>query len=292
MKNRQRLPVPIEHYIEEANLSVAWSRAFLALVTRRGEEVAPLTLSITGFTGGVPHEDAGVRKALDACLKANDHQRVDTVANTIFPQSLWRGARGDRKKLFQDYLENLPSYVAMDPDKNRNGLYFARLIAFGVDPKTGARIAGIPIGRLPEPGNQLEFLISRCKKPMRKSMFHAAIFDPARDHIGGAQQGFPCLHHVSFVPDYDAGTLAINAFYATQQLFVKAYGNYLGLARLGAFFADQTRLELTKVTCFAGVEKMDQRPVSGSALSALITAAEAVLRPAPGEVGVPLKLVG
>jgi tripartite-type tricarboxylate transporter receptor subunit TctC len=66
-------------------------------------------------------------------------------------------------------------------------------------------------------------------------MWQATTFDPARDHSATAQLGFPCLQHVSFVPT-KAGLVA-NAFYATQQLFDKAYGNYLGLAQLAAFMA-------------------------------------------------------
>jgi hypothetical protein len=72
---------------------------------------------------------------------------------------------------------------------------------------------------------------------------------------------------------------------------VKAYGNYLGLARLGAFFADQTGLTLTKVSCFAGVEKMDQRPTPGPALDALIRAAETAVRSARAEADVPVEIV-
>jgi hypothetical protein len=243
----------------------------------------PLLVSITGFAGGVPTEDEAVRKALDACLAASGYQGAHTVANTIFPASLWRRAKGDRGKLYEEYLENLPSYVEMAPEKNRSGLYFSRLIAFGVEPRTGERLPEVPIGKLPGLGNQLEFLIQRCKKGVRKSLFQAAVFDPARDHIGGAQQGFPCMQHVTFVPDHDKKTLAVNAFYATQQLFVKAYGNYLGLSRLGAFFADQTGLTLTKVSCFAGVGKMDQRPAASPALEALVAAAEAAVRGAGAE---------
>ncbi|HEV3456479.1 MAG TPA: thymidylate synthase [Thermoanaerobaculia bacterium] len=292
MRSKRNMAVPVEHYIEEENLSLAWSRAFLALAARRDEEIVPLLVSITGFAGGVPAEDEAVRKALDACLAANEYQGSHTVANTIFPQSLWRRAKGDRNALYEEYLENLPSYVDMAPDKNRCGLYFSRLIAYGVDPKTGERLAEVQIGKLPGLGNQLEFLIQRCKKGVRKSMFQAAVFAPARDHVGGAQQGFPCMQHVTFVPDYDKKMLAVNAFYATQQLFVKAYGNYLGLTRLGAFFADQTGLTLTKVSCFAGVEKMDQRPAAGPTLDALIAAAEAAVRGAGAQADVPVEVVG
>ncbi len=269
---------PIQHFVEEPNLSVAWARVFLSLSGRSDAEVVPLLISVTGFNNGQPIEDTALRDALDRCLDASDRQSVHTVANTIFPQSLWRRAKNNRQGLYEAYLEMLPDLVEMCPSQNRHGLYFARLIGFGVDPKTGERDPNVSIGKLPGMGNQLEFIIERCKKGTRKSMFQLSVFDPSRDHIGGAQQGFPCLQHVTLVPDFEAGTLAVNAMYATQQLFVRTYGNLLGLARLGAFVASAADLSLSKVSCFAGVEKMDQKPSQGPALDALLAAAESLVR--------------
>jgi len=100
-------------------------------------------------------------------------------------------------------------------------------------------------------------------------MFQACVFDPVRDHTGAAQQPFPCLQHLSLVPHENSGTFGLNAFYATQQLFVKAYGNWLGLARLGAFLAHEMGPRFERLTCFAGIEKMDQRPRSGNQLHRL-----------------------
>jgi hypothetical protein len=91
-------------------------------------------------------------------------------------------------------------------------------------------------------------------------MFQASIFDPLRDHTRSGQLGFPCLQHVSFVPNFPAKTLMLNAFYATQQGFERAYGNFLGLCRLGAFVAHEVGLTFDRMTCFAGVEKMDEPP--------------------------------
>lgn len=92
-------------------------------------------------------------------------------------------------------------------------------------------------------------------------MFQAALFDPRRDHTNQAQLPFPCLQHLTFVPNFKDRTIILNAFYATQQIFVKGYGNYLGLARLGAFLASQTQLSLERVVCYAGIAKMDKRPL-------------------------------
>jgi thymidylate synthase len=86
-------------------------------------------------------------------------------------------------------------------------------------------------------------------------MFQASIFDPGRDHVRSAQLPFPCLQHVSFVPQVE--NLTLNAFYATQQIFNKAYGNYLGLCRLGSFMAQEMELTFSRMNCFIGVAKLD-----------------------------------
>jgi hypothetical protein len=260
--------------IDRPNLSLAWAEAFALINMAPKHRLMPLTISFGGFANGDVVEDAAIRAALDAALIASEMQKVQTVANTIFPQALWRAAKGHRQTLYAGYLENLPEYVAMEPQKNGRGLYFGRLIAYDIDPKSGERLTHIPDGAIPENGNQLEFVIQRCKKGVRASAFQISVFDPARDHLSTPYLGFPCLQHVTFVPDFHDGTVGLNAFYATQQLFEKAYGNYLGLARLGLFFASQTGLELTRVTCFAGVEKIDSdsKPTPGLALDAVAMA--------------------
>ena len=262
--------------IQETNLSKAWARAFLG-AQRGGQEFCPFLLSLEGFNEQGPQEIDEIRDALDNCLELNDHDGVNTVANTIFPQSLWHQAKGDRTKLYAEYKEYLPDYVAMAPSKNRAGLYFARLIGYGICPKDGTQESHLPSDRLEQGGNQLEFIIQHCKQGARRAMLQAAIYDPMRDQSGAAQQGFPCLQHLTFVPDFTSETLALNAFYASQQLFVKAYGNWLGLIRLGMFVASQVNLRFSTMNCFAGIEKMDMRPKSGPELDRLRLAAKAAV---------------
>ena len=263
--------------INQSSLSLAWAEAFLAVRATSGHRLAPLTVSFEGFDGPVIIEDPVIRSALDAVMADTGMQKIQTVANTIFPHALWRRAHGDRQAFYAAYRENLPEYVAMARYKNGRGLYFARLIAYDLDHKTGERLPHIPPDAIPEDGNQLEFIIQRCHKGVRASAFQASMFDPARDHSRAALLGFPCLQHVTFAPSFSEGTLLLNAFYATQQLFEKGYGNYLGLARLGLFVAQQTGLSLARVTCFVGVEKMESRPRQGPLLDAVIRACEAAL---------------
>jgi hypothetical protein len=264
---------------EEPKLSVAWARAFLGLLDHPRKEYVPCLVSIAGLNGADPEADADLRDALDACLEANGHDRVQTVANTIFPQSLWRRAKGNRNAFFRSYLEDLPSFVEMDR-RNRRGIYFARLIGFGLNPTDALGLPHAPTKAISEEGNQLELIIEECKRGGRRTKLQAALFDPYRDLTRSAQQGFPCLQHLTFVPDHDRRTLGLNAFYATQQLFVKAYGNWLGLCRLGAFVAHEAGLRFDRLTCFAGIEKMDgdKRPRPGDPLDRLRDRAEAVVR--------------
>jgi len=243
--------------IDQANLSLAWAEAYLAAREARGHVISPLVVSFSGFDADGPLEDERVRDAVDTALEGSDMQSVQTVANTIFPQVLWRRANGDRAAFYQSYLEALPDYIAMCPSKNNMGLYFGRLIAYGMDQKTGDPLTRYAGDALLNEGNQVETVIRRCKKGVKKMKLQASVFDPSRDHFTEAMPKFPCLQHITFIPCFDSKTLSMNAFYATQQLFRKGYGNFLGLARLGSFVAGESGLTLDRLSCFIGMEKME-----------------------------------
>jgi hypothetical protein len=219
--------------INDTNLSRAWARLLLGVLDGAGTEVSPLVLSVTGFgeNGAVP-EDSAVRHALDHLLKRKRRLKVEDVAFTIFPQRVWEMSRGDRARLFTLYRATFPRWQAMNKKANGRGLYFERMVMYG---------------RGPCDGNQLEWILSQfsSRAGVRRSMLQATTFDPGRDHVASAQLGFPCLQQVSFEPT--AAGLVVNAFYATQQIFDKAYGNYLGLAQLGAFMAHGMDMPLARL---------------------------------------------
>lgn len=229
-----------EHYIEENNLSVAWARMARTLVENAGSELLPAIVSITGFDQDQrPLEDSAIRNELDARLADRKRQTVETVASTIFPHSYWNSA-APRSQLYQRFLMNLPRLKRLH-HLNKNGMYFERMI-------TG--------GPAKHP-NQLEFALSGIlkRRSIRRSALQLGIFQPTKDHSRSARMGFPCLQQVTFAPGTDG--LHINAFYAAQYAIERAYGNYLGLARLGAFLAHEMKLRLTRVTCYAGVMHLD-----------------------------------
>lgn len=225
-----------EHFVQEENLSIAWGRA-LALVSARGRsEVAPLVVMVTGFNeAGDFREEPRIRSALDTVLSASGKQSVDTVANTIFPASLWNTG-ADRSLLFERY-KRLLHRIRKASRKNSRGTYFERMITGG--PR--------------QQENQLEFAINAylSRSGVRRSILQVGVFDPSRDHSTAAQLGFPCLQHVTFAPT-DEG-LCVNAFYATQYMVERAYGNYVGLCRLGKFVAHEIRQPFVRFTCFTGI---------------------------------------
>jgi hypothetical protein len=237
-------------------------------------ELSPFLVSIAADSNGKPVEDEDLRHALDACVEEIGKQSIETVAKTIFPQGMWNRATGDRAKLYKGYLEYLPDFVSMD-HLNDQGLYFARLIGYGTDHKNGEQLEYLK-GRLEEGGNQLEFIIKACVPGAMRMALQASIYDPVRDQTA-ARQHFPCLQHVAFVPDFTQKTLSLNAFYAMQLLFVKAYGNWLGLMRLGTFVGGQVGLRFDRLNCFTGIQKMTatSRPRNGVLLDRLKDLAEA-----------------
>ncbi len=246
--------------IEDNNLSRGWAKILLHIADHPGHEISPLILSVTGFNEqGLSNETSSIRDELDKLLIHKGFRNIEDVAFTIFPQRLWQLAQGNRSQLFKYYRDAFPRYQAMNRPANRRGLYFERLMSYG---------------RGPYEGNQLEWIISQFndkKQAMRRSMFQASIFDPGRDHVADAQLQFPCLQHVTFEPTSEG--LVVNAFYATQQLFAKAYGNYLGLARLGAFMANEMHLPLIRLNISIGVAKLDDIPKKHPELIPLLSVA-------------------
>ena len=226
--------------VENANLSIAWAESFLTLMRPGLTDITPLIVTVNGFEAGNVVEDQGIKDVLNAALPVRSS--CDTIANTIFPRSLWNPHR-ERSLFYTRYLKHAWPRVKTC-SANRRGTYFQRLVAF----ENGEN-----------PINQIEHVITTWRKGNhRHSALQLTIFDPRVDHTDCRQMGFPCLHQVCFTPlgvNGDAG-LVVTGFYATQHLFEKAYGNYLGLCRLGGFVAHELGLRLVRMVCIAACAKL------------------------------------
>ena len=231
--------------INDNNLSRAWARLLLGILDGAGTEVSPLVLSLTGF------DDNGVRarrscrapSPRSARSSAKDDLRSRMSPSPSFLNASGRCRAATAPAFSRSIGTTFPRWQAMNRKANGRGLYFERMVMYG---------------RGPCDGNQLEWILSQynSRAGVRRSMLQATTFDPGRDHVASAQLGFPCLQQVSFEPT-TAG-LVVNAFYATQQIFDKAYGNYLGLAQLGAFMAHEMGMPLARLNVMVGIAKLER----------------------------------
>jgi hypothetical protein len=236
--------------IEADNLSVAWGRALLHTCDNSNSALSPMLISISNFAPPIPQEAASIRKATDAALSALKLNPVRVSALTIFPYEMWCRRNKPPCAEFTSFCLDrlLPRLKKLDA-RNRLGTYFERMMGF----------VGIRRGELYQV-NQLLFIIDLLrnrKKWPRESALQMSCFDPAKDHTGQPVRGFPCLQQVSVSHD-NSGNFALSAYYPTQYIFDRAYGNYLGLCHLGAFIAHETRLNFVRLNCYVG------RPEIGS----------------------------
>ena len=236
--------------VEEKNLSVAWAKVFLQ-VLQMGE-VSPVVVAIKDIGDEDPAEVPDIRSALDGLLEEDGKGlSCNTVANTIFP-SIWNPG-AERQDLYDRYLRILP--ILRKDHRNKYGIYFQRLISYGADGKEGGGF------------NQLEHIIQTWHKGNhRRTALQAGLFDPLKDHTDQPVRGFPCLQQVSFARCGKDG-LSITGYYATQYVVERAYGNYLGLCRLGRFMAHEMGLKFDNMTCIATPVKRDRTKKSVNGLA-------------------------
>ena len=248
-------------HIESSNLSAAWAEAFLKTLAPNKHHPA-FIVSITSLQDGI-EEDDDLRQKLDETLFSEGKSGCRTVANTIFPLSMWN-PDCSRQELFDRYENAWPRIRQCLANRrgageNRADTYFRRLTKYDE----------APLSNSTNYFNQLDFIAETWNGGnKRRSALQASIFMPPLDRSHSQQGGFPCLQQVSFMPLGSKGKngLEVTALYPTQTLFEKAYGNYLGLCRLGRFMAHEMDLELSRVRCIALRMKLKNSSITNGKL--------------------------
>jgi hypothetical protein len=231
--------------IIESSLTRAWIAGTEQLMHVGGEAFS-LVVSIADPSEPTGTE-ADVRRYLDKVLTNAKLQDTQTVANTIFPVALAKGRSAS--KLYDTY-SNKTFSVLRRFAPNRRGTYFLRMIKRDSQrhPKVVSR-------------NPLDEVISKMRgelergKGILRCAYELAVYDPLDD--ASIRMGFPCLSHVSLKLDPDHGRLHLTALYRNQQYIERAYGNFLGLARLQAFIAQETGLKVGELVCHATHAEVD-----------------------------------
>jgi len=213
---------------------------------------SPLVLSITEFDAlGAPVEIPEIRRALDVSIeeinrssdgKSARIQSVSGTAQTIFPHMCWSPrSKRPADELFKHYHERVLPRLKSRCSPNRQGTYFARMTG-GTGCDTHGNVK--PVNQL---GDILKWWKEHDSRPINSSM-QVSIYDPAKDHTGAARKGFPCLQQVSFRRDGEV--LSLCAYYPTEYILGRGYGNYLGLCRLLNFMATEMDLQVGTACVF------------------------------------------
>jgi hypothetical protein len=236
------------HAIANHNLSHAWKEALQYLVDHDGKAVH----LVVAIDRPLDPEDERIRGALDAFVEERRRAGekiwpTSTVANTIFPSAFYRRDREDARRRLYDLHAKAQRIQSRMRDSES---YFNRLVAY-------PGVAG-------EPFNQLEYIVERLigqRKPRKRggpmsSAYEVGLSVPEGGDLRVQAPGrdrkvmsFPCLSQISFTLDGDRLNLA--ALYRNQYFVTRAYGNYLGLARIGDFIAHEVGVQLGEVVCLA-----------------------------------------
>lgn len=94
------------------------------------------------------------------------------------------------------------------------------------------------------------------------------------------------LQQVSFEPT--AGCLVTNTLCATQQIFDRAYGNYLGVAQLGGFMAYETGMLRARLNVMVGIAKLERITKSNADFVPLVAAEHALVLPPVAPIAHPV----
>ncbi|NKC13636.1 MAG: hypothetical protein GKR94_16030 [Gammaproteobacteria bacterium] len=245
--------------ISGENLSQTWGFAFQALLAQPGAHCANLFVAIENPLV----EDPAIRNNLDAFLAARRKDNIDgkqpvqsikTVANTIFPSAYYRphlegDARNHLYKLAKRSEEKRRGVSA-----NRRGTYFDRLISWpGVGDTTALNQLELTVEKLrayrqrsTKTANNLEISIEAPRDDL-DAAHSLSVFRPEFD--SKQLMGFPCLSHISF--SLMNGRLHMAAVYRNHYFLRRAYGNYVGLARVLDFLSRESGWPTGELTCLS-----------------------------------------
>lgn len=202
----------------------------------------------------VPKQQIPAFSSVNKFLVDGEVQPLDTVANTIFPDAIYR--KEGIKGLFETYPTVVyPKIKAA----NKWGTYFHRMVR-----RTNQ--AGGTI-------NPLEAVIHRLSDGIKaqnagKSSMRARYEMNTLDIFADLNtsdpvlpgdtylMGGPCLSHLSFKLR-PSGQLSLTGFYRSHYYIERALGNFIGLANLLNFVCKQTGAQAHSITVISSYAKID-----------------------------------
>jgi thymidylate synthase len=215
-----------DRYISATDLSHAWLEAVRLVAGTQGRKAVHVLLRIADPT----IEDAAIRAAAQSLIdQRNTTGRADmpdigTTRNTIFPAA-WARRTAGPAELATYYRDRYTKEGLLGFNQNGRGTYFGRIVAYPRE--TGA------------PADQLSDTVRKIKAELKKgsnksSRYEINIYNERKDR---SPMSFPCLAHLSVHLHHRE--VHLQAIYRNEYLIGRAYGNYLGLAQLQSYIADE-----------------------------------------------------
>ncbi len=255
-----------------ASVSEAWLLGLERVVAESDGRLVHLASTVTEPAADL----APVRHVLDSALEAVGKHSVDTVAETIFPSSLypdpgfdWMPGIAAQKEaeldaaasgLYSSYCDILP--LLLTAAGNGRGTYFGRMVSWpgkaaGGRNQLADRISALRsehrAGR--QRNNTLDMDIAADSQDIRGVQIYAA--------TDRRRRGFPCLTHVDLT--LHDGRLHCLAVYRHQYFVEKAYGNMLGLSAILQFLCQQSGYAPGELVVHATMADAQRREFPGVA---------------------------
>lgn len=254
-------------HVSGSNISTSWLAALAALNDAAGS-------SAVNFSVTVEHPDqeiANVRQALDRKVAELHAERpkdfnksVHTVANTIFPISLYRVGKPENfySAALIGQSGRSGSITSWGP---KAGTYIGRLLRYPTYDGTEVNQLRRLLEYLDSDTNwadRYEVEMSLPSPDMLTSTGSASTYLAGFDN---AARGGQCMSHLSL--NLSGGKLSMVALYRHQTYISRAYGNLLGLARLLKFLAAESKKdlevgELMVVASHAEIEQGARRSIA------------------------------
>lgn len=210
----------------------AWLHATRAVNQRHGHEGQNVIIDVVDPLI-VTDDDKIITSLVDHYLRDSGKYPVATVANTIFPQSIF--ARHGSPAFYEVYKNKILPRIA----KDGWGRYFDRMISFPLQ-KKGTYL------------NPLEDIVEKMKKQNSgpkcfRNVYELTVYDPIRD--AGPLMNRQCLSFLSFkLTEAPARQLLLTAMYRNHYYIQRLLGNLIGLGHLMRFVAGEVGVEVGSLT--------------------------------------------
>ena len=220
--------------------------------------------------------DTRIIELVDAHLSQHDKYRTNTVANTIFPEALYRAF--GVPAFYDTYLKQICSRRA----QKGWGRYFERMISHPSSDQLNPLQALIE--KLRRESNRKGGVCNAYELAVAESQLEISIYDPIRD--AKAIIGGQCLSFLSFHIGPDR-RLLLTAIYRNHYYLARLLGNLIGLGRLLRFVSEQSGLvagDLTVLSTHAQIDSVGSRNEIAALIDACNSASNAHLaRPIEGQ---------